>query len=108
MYQEALAHEFTARNIPFVRELQLVVNYKGKPLECTYKADFICFESVLIELKALSACAGVEQAQVINYLKATGLERALLINFGRRSLEFKRFVLSNLRESAKSVDSGFE
>ena len=104
VYQEALAVEFSARGIPFVREIQLAIHYKGRPLLCTYKADFICFDSILVELKALAALGGIEQAQVINYLKATGLERGLLINFGRPSLEFKRLVFSNLRESAKSAD----
>ena len=104
VYQEALAVEFTARGIPFAREIELTVRYKGQPLRCTYKADFICFGLVLVELKALTALGGVEQAQVINYLKATGLERGLLINFGRSSLEFRRVVFSNLRKSAQSAD----
>jgi GxxExxY protein len=104
VYQEALSIEFTARGIPFQREVELPVTYKNKPLRCGYRADFICHETVLVELKALSRLTSNEEAQVLNYLKATGLHRALLINFGAPSLEHKRLVL-NLRESAKSADS---
>jgi len=100
VYQHALAIEFADRGISFSNEVQLPVRYKDKILECSYRADFVCFESVIVELKALQAIGGVEEAQVINYLKATVLERALLLNFGRPSLEFKRFVFSpNLRKS---------
>ena len=80
--------------IPFVREVKLTLAYKGQPLEGTYSADFICFDSVIVELKALSRMSGTEEAQVINYLKATGHQVGLLINFGRRSLEHRRFVLT--------------
>jgi len=59
-----------------------------------YRADFICFESVILELKALTGLSGREQAQVINYLKATGLEVGLLVNFGAKSLEYKRLILT--------------
>lgn len=106
VYQEALAVEFAAREIPFRREVELTVDYKGAALRCTYKADFICYDAIIVELKALGALTGVEQAQVINYLKATGLPLGLLLNFGRPSLEHKRLVFSgsNLRESAQSVD----
>jgi GxxExxY protein len=69
-------------------------------LEGTYSPDFICFDSVVVELKALSRMSGTEEAQVINYLKATGHQVGLLINFGRRSLEHRRFVLSKSAESA--------
>ena len=104
VYQEALELEFHALGIPYEREIELPVNYRGKPLKTFYRADFICFGSVIVELKALDRISGTEEAQVINYLKATGLQKALLLNFGARSLERKRFVL-NLRESAKSADN---
>jgi len=94
VYQEALAIEFSLRNIPFLSEEKLSLTYKGYPLEARYKADFICFSSVVVELKALTRMSGTEEAQVINYLKATGHEVGLLINFGARSLEHRRFVLS--------------
>jgi GxxExxY protein len=104
VYQEALALELTARRIPFHREIALPVNYKETRLSCSYRADFVCFEAIILELKAISQLTGADEAQVINELKATGLTRALLLNFGGPSLEYKRFVL-NLRESAESADS---
>lgn len=104
VYQEALAIEFTERGIPYMRELDLVVFFKGRRLSCSYRADLVCYESIIVELKALPTLTGWEEAQVLNYLKATRLERGLLLNFGRPSLEFKRYISSpNLRKSAKSV-----
>ena len=93
VYQEALAWELAARKIPFQREVELSVAYKGRPLTCTYRSDFICYESVIIETKALARLTGVEDAQLINYLKATRHPVGLLINFGAQSLEHRRFVL---------------
>jgi GxxExxY protein len=94
VYQEALAMEFTNRDIPFVREVKLPLAYKGQALDTRYCVDFICFKSVIVELKALARMSGTEEAQVINYLKATRHEVGLLLNFGTRSLEHRRFVLS--------------
>jgi GxxExxY protein len=93
VYQEAMEVELASRNIPFKRQVELAILYKGRPLSCTYKADFIGFEDVIVELKALSRLSGVEEAQVINYLKATGFHVGLLLNFGCASLQYKRFVL---------------
>jgi len=105
VYQEALAIEFANRNIPFRREVHLPVHYKGTLLTTGYCVDFVCFEAVIIELKALAHMSGTEEAQVINYLKATGYEVGLLVNFGSRSLQHRRFILSKSVESAKSADS---
>lgn len=93
VYQEALAIEFRCRDIPFEREVVLLITYKGEPLPCSYRADFICFDDVIVELKAVRTASGTEEAQVLNYLKATGKQRGLLLNFGAPSLEYKRFVL---------------
>ena len=103
VYQEALAIELTAKGIPFQREVGLSVLYKGQILQCGYRADFICFDEVVVELKAIAQLTGVDDAQMINELKATGFNRGLLLNFGSPSLEYKRLVF-NLRESAKSAD----
>lgn len=101
VYQEALALEFAARGIPFAAQVELSVYYKGQKLTCFYKTDFVCYESVMVELNALKALTSGDKAQLLNYLKATRMERGLVLNFGRPSLEFKRFVFSNLR---KKVD----
>jgi GxxExxY protein len=103
VYQEALALEMTARKIPFQREVSLPVEYKGQRLACSYRADFVCFDSIIIELKAIAQLTGADDAQLLNELKATGLNRGLLLNFGAPSLEYKRLVL-NLRKSAQSAD----
>jgi GxxExxY protein len=107
VYQAALALEFTDRGIPFRGEVELPVYYKGRRLSCGYRANFICFESVLVETKAISALTAVNQAQLLNELKATKHRRGILINCGASSLEYKRLVFgteNNLCESVKSVD----
>ena len=74
--------------------MELPVTYKGQKLATHYRADFVCYDSVIVEVKALDRLSGVEEAQVINYLKITGNEVGLLVNFGRVSLEYRRLVLS--------------
>ena len=92
VYQCALAVELETQGIPFQREVELPVYYSEQKLDCYYRVDFICYEDILVELKALKQLAGVEYSQVINYLKASSMGRALLLNFGGMSLEFKRFI----------------
>lgn len=105
VYQEALALELSARHIPFQREAPIAISYKGQQLACAYRADFICFSDILLELKALSAIGGNEQAQVLNYLKASGLRLGLLLNFGAPRLQVKRLVFDSILCSpAKSMD----
>jgi GxxExxY protein len=94
VYQEALGKELISCKVPHIKEQELPVYYRGERLNPFYKADFICFGSVIIEIKALKNLSGTEEAQIINYLKASRLQRALLINFGTSRLEFKRFVRS--------------
>jgi GxxExxY protein len=94
VYQEALAIEMRERSIPFGREVELPIRYKGQVLACGYRADFICFEEVVVELKSIRELTDKGKAQVIHYLKATGFSRGLLLNFGSTKLESKRFVRS--------------
>jgi GxxExxY protein len=107
VYQTARALEFQERAIPFKPEVALPIHYRNKLLTCAYRADFVCFESIIVETKAIATLTSADDAQLINELKATGLQRGLLLNFGSASLEHKRLVLNlseNLRESAKSAD----
>ena len=103
VYQDALATEFTSRGIPFEREKLLQVRYKGGVLQTFYKADFVCFGTLLVECKAIQSLSGSEEAQVLNYLRATGLACALLLNFGTRSLQYRRLVFTP--ETGLSTDS---
>ena len=94
VYQEALEREFRDQEIRFQAQPTVQISYKGLPLNKTYQPDFVCFDSVVVELKALGNLSGTEAAQMINYLKATGMNVGLLLNFGLKTLEFKRFVYS--------------
>ena len=104
VYCEALALEMAGRGIPFEREVRLPIRYRGILLETSYRADFVCYSPVLVELKAIKQLSSADEAQAINYLKATNLNRALLLNFGASSLQHKRLVF-NLRKSASSADN---
>ena len=94
VYQECLEIEFRLRNLPARPLVTLPLWYKGCKLEKTYVADFICFDQVLVEVKAVSALVDEHRAQVQNYLHATGLRVALLVNFGHYpKVEHERYVL---------------
>ena len=84
--------EMEIRKIPFSREVMLPVHYKDRLLAVGYRADFLCFGDLVVELKALRKLSTIEEAQILNYLKATGYETGILINFGSRSLEYKRYA----------------
>ena len=93
VYQESMQLELTARGVPFEEEKPIDVEYKGQCLAHRYYADLVCFGQVIVELKALSRLSGKEEAQVLNYLKATGFKVGVLINFGSPGrLEWKRFA----------------
>jgi len=93
-YQEAFTIELADREIPFAKEVALAINYKSRPLACIYRADFICFTNIIVELKAIKTIGPVEEAQLLNYLKATWMERGLLLNFRAPSLQVKRMVFT--------------
>jgi GxxExxY protein len=101
VYQEALEKEFELQNIPFVREAVLPIHYKGQLLQKTYIADFMCYGKIIVELKSLSGLTGEHQAQVMNYLKAGNYKLGLLINFGKKSLEYKRIISTDDTENNK-------
>ena len=94
VYQCALAVEFNRRGIPYAREPVLEIAYKGVSLNKVYRPDFICFDQVIVELKCQFRLGGIEESQIINYLKITDLHVGLLMNFGSRpKLEWKRYVI---------------
>ena len=95
VYQEALARELTDAGIPFKREVPLQIKYKGTPLQKEYIADFVCYDKIIVELKAVSKITDIHKCQVKNYLKATGYKLGILANFGDISLETARVVNSN-------------
>lgn len=93
VYQEALEIELREREIPFEAQKALRIQYKGCTLDKQYFADLVCFSQVIVELKALDRLSGTEEAQILNYLKATGMRVGVLVNFGSsKKLEWKRFV----------------
>ena len=95
VYQEALEREFKGQKIPFKRQPVIRIAYKGKSLDKIYQPDFVYFGEVIVEIKAISSLSGIKEAQLINYLKANGLKVGLLINFGAKSLEYKRLIYTN-------------
>ena len=92
VYHEALTLELRRRDIPFQTECPIPIYYKGEKLSVIYRADLVCFEAVLVEIKALSAIGGGEKAQLLNYLKASKLKRGLILNFGTDRLQYERLV----------------
>ncbi len=93
IYQEAMEIESTARNVPFVAQHPISVRYKGVILKKQYFADLVCFERIIVEIKALTHLSVTETAQILNYLKGTGFPMGILINFGSHGkLEWKRLV----------------
>ncbi len=94
VYQDALEYEFQLRGIPYEREKVLKVNYKDIVLPKEFRADFVCYDKIIVELKAVSEILDEHYAQVYNYLKTSGYQLGLLLNFGNMSLECKRIPCS--------------
>ena len=93
VYQECLEKEFGKQGIPFVSQRQLILCYKGDRLEQTYSPDFVCYDRIIVELKAVKELTNEHRAQIHNYLKAAGLELGLLVNFGHYpKAEIERIV----------------
>jgi GxxExxY protein len=92
-YQEALANEFVSSSVPFEKEKILEIEYKGITLKKKFIADFVCFDSIIVELKAVDALNDEHISQVISYLRATNLRLGFLINFGAGKLQYKRVIL---------------
>ena len=93
VYQEALAIEFSGRGIPYEREKEIHATYRGIVLEGTYIPDFICYDKIIVELKAVKELDDVHRSQAINYAKIAGFNLSLLINFGESSLVKERFPI---------------
>ena len=92
VYQEALQREFTKQAIPFLAQKKLDVFYNDQQLDTFFKADFICFDRIVVELKATHLLTDAMAAQPLNYLKATRMQLGLLVNFGEKSLNWKRYI----------------
>jgi len=96
IYQEALAIEFEKQGIPFEKEKAISVYYKDIKLEHTFRADFVCYDGIIVELKALENTTSEHQSQVINYLKSTGFQLGILLNFGERQLYRRRIINTSI------------
>jgi len=94
VYQEALEQEFCFQRIPYKREVPLPIYYKGELLSKSYIADFVCYDKIIVELKAVSSLSSEHKAQVLNYLKAVNFELGLLINFGECKLKYERLIMN--------------
>lgn len=94
VYLHAMCCELRVANIPFQREVPIPVYYKGEKLACGYRADLLCYARILVELKAQAGLTEVDDAQVINYLRASDNEVALLLNFGTPRLQIRRLILT--------------
>ena len=98
VYQECLEIEFEFQKIPFIAQFDLDIHYRGQKLKHFYKPDFICFDKVIVEIKAIQKLCDENRAQVMNYLKATGFELGLLVNFGHYpKLEYERVACTQSR-----------
>jgi len=95
VYEEALEKEFNKEKIPFQKQVKLELYYNEQKMNKTYRADFICFDKIILEIKAVSILPKVFQAQLRNYLRCTEMKLGILINFGQPSLNYKKVVNSH-------------
>jgi len=103
VYQEALEKEFQIQKIPYEREKLLKIKYKNFVLEKEYFADFLCFDKIVVELKAVTTLVNAHKSQVINYLKASNSEIGLLFNFGGASLKWERISIFGNTKKVSTV-----
>ena len=99
VYQEAMEIELSKRNIPFESQSKIQIQYKDIALEHYFVADFVCYDKIIVELKSVSTILPEHEAQIINYLRATGFKLGILLNFNEESLFFKRYP--NIMAKAK-------
>ena len=106
-YGDALEIEFAKTGIPYVREDEIKIFYNGLPLKTTFRADFTCFDwNFIVELKAIKTITAIEQAQIIHYMKATGIRYALLINFANPQLQYDTFDAEELKRPSNWLEKG--
>ncbi len=98
VYQEALSIEFSKQGIPFIEQAEMNVFYKGIELKKKYYPDFLCFDEIILEIKAMETFSPTDESQLLNYLKGTKKPLGLLVNFGGEKLQYKRFA--NTKKSA--------
>ena len=104
IYHECLEREMSLRRIPFVHHAGLALAYKGEPLKQTYQADFVTHSKIVLEVKALKRLEDAHRVQLLNYLKATGFQLGLLVNYGRLGgLEWERIILSEWVANQSSI-----
>lgn len=99
VYQEALEIELSERQIPHQPQKKIAIFYKDRLLKREYIADFLCYDRIVVEIKAIKAITRIEEAQLLNYLKATGLPLGLIINFGTPKLEWRRYANSQRKSN---------
>ena len=92
VYHDALTVELRSLGIPHRREVRLPITYKGTLLAPRYQVDFVCYDALLVELKAVENLGSIHEAQLLNYLKASAAAKAILLNFGTRHLQYRRFI----------------
>lgn len=93
VYHEALSLELDTKLIPYVHEREMNISYKGLQLNKKYIADFVCYDKIILEVKAINEISSIHVSQVLNYLKATNMRLGILVNFGSNKLQYKRIIV---------------